>query len=274
MRTKKVKQFLKNKVNLVLVLLLCVLILTPIVTTTSRFVISKIDEHYLDSKEFYFNSSVLNGSTYNLYNWDGSDGYQITFDTTNSKDSLNWTKHDIEYEILTECTSAVGAVSCSSSGDTVLSTNSALITNGSNTVTLSIGNNEFTTGDTVTINVTAKSISPYKKELTASFIVKVNKSEVNYYIEDMPNRNYLNLIISNNNESKDITVDIDASLLSIDNTNYYVNTGVTSSSTINDEAKINRLVFRIESNNVYNIRFYKSNPIENYTLNTEVIQIS
>ena len=64
-------------------------------------VYDKINHYLLETKGFYFNSSILNvnGKNYLINNWDGVNNYPLTIDLNNRKSSLKKTDVDIAYEI-------------------------------------------------------------------------------------------------------------------------------------------------------------------------------
>ncbi|MDO5569178.1 MAG: hypothetical protein Q4G04_03610 [bacterium] len=264
----------KNRLAILSLILLSGFLLIPVLTTFSRYVIRSASEHYYNSKEFYFSSDFLNNNTYDLYNWDGISNYQLLIDITNAKDSLNWTKYNIEYEIDAVCSSPGKAISCTASNENILNFNDSLLTTNTNTITINRGTTIFTPGDTVTLQVTARSIAPYEKDISSTFIIHVNSAKVSYTIEDEIDSYYATLIISNSDITKDITINFDASALNIDETNYYVQNGTTTTTNINGVETINSLTMEVENSNVYSIRFYKNDPAIDYTLNNTVLTLS
>ncbi len=272
------KNSLKNnikKYRILIISLLLLAIIIPVTLTNGRYFLSKLNEFYYDSKEFYFYSDVLNGNTYELFNWDGVSNYQLTIDTSNAKDALNWTQDDITYEIAVSCSSSNEniTISCHSTGTTTLIANQAVKTVGTNTIIVDKENGTLNSGDTITINVTATSTGTYHKTLRATFIVTVNEVGVSYSIIDSVDSKYLTLVIANTGANKNISIAIDATKLNVDMTNYHVKNGTKTTTQVGNDNLVNSVAFQVLANNVYSIRFYKNNPQQNYTLDSTILSI-
>ena len=161
--------------------------------TYARYIYRIIDNYILESKGFYFNSSVLSLSdkSYKIHNWDGVNNYILTVDVNNKKNESVSTTTDISYSISVECSDNV---TCTLSKET------GIIYEQQKTDTYQItiipkGN--FYEGDEVTVKTQATSTSPYYKTLSATYIVGVEKSKFSYSIEDSANSQYLILNLTN-----------------------------------------------------------------------------
>ena len=253
----------KNKKYLVLFIVLIALICIPLVYTISKYVINTVTEHYYNSKDFFFYSDVLDGSTYDLYSYDGSSDYSFTVDLKNYKDELNFTDSDTTYDLSVTCKNGGTTVECNTSGESTIVGNN--LNSNTDTIKLVKGSNTFNNGDVIDVTVKATSASPYKKELTGNFKIHVNSIGLSYYVLDNENKYYLEFVISNNGDSKDVSLSFDPTLINIDNNNYYVINGSTTSTTVDSVSMINKLTFNASKGNVYSIRFYKNDITQNYT---------
>ena len=67
----------------------------------AKYFLNIINNYILETKKFYFNSSVLtiNNKHYQINNWDGVSSYPITVDLNNRKNTERYTTSDIDYTI-------------------------------------------------------------------------------------------------------------------------------------------------------------------------------
>ena len=186
-------QFVRNHKKLSMIVLLILFFLLIFGFTYARYIYRIIDNYILESKGFYFNSSVLSLSdkSYKIHNWDGVNNYILTVDVNNKKNESVSTTTDISYSISVECSDNV---TCTLSKET------GIIYEQQKTDTYQItiipkGN--FYEGDEVTVKTQATSTSPYYKTLSATYIVGVEKSKFSYSIEDSANSQYLILNLTN-----------------------------------------------------------------------------
>ena len=151
----------------------------------------------------------------------------------------------------------------------------------------------------VTVNVTARSTSPYEKTIQARFVYVVGREGVSYEIDDEASRTYLLLKIKNDIDyctvtqdfgdysvgdilsdmeyrelnildrnkciSKNISVSFNPSDLLIDNTGKIMDIASYNTTTINSINYINSISFAISPNSTESIKFYKKNITANYT---------
>ena len=101
--------FIREHKKLSIIILFVAVILLLFGTTFARYIYNVIHNHILESREFYFNSTVLdmNGRQYRINNWDGVNNYVLTIDVNNQKNSLTSTQSDIAYDIEVSCPSSV-----------------------------------------------------------------------------------------------------------------------------------------------------------------------
>ena len=90
----------EHKTASLIVLVLSVIFLTTTVVF-GRYIRNVINNFILETKAFYFNSSILsiNGKNYSITNWDGVNSYPLTIDLNNRKNDERYTK-SVKMEIL------------------------------------------------------------------------------------------------------------------------------------------------------------------------------
>ena len=174
--------------------IICTIILLLFVSTVfGKYIKNLINNVILETKAFYFNSSVLsvNGKNYSISNWDGVNSYTLTIDLNNRKNEERHTTTDIFYDIDFDCPSSVqctitkrnGIIRKDDSGDTY------------QIVVSPIGS--FDEGESVTISTSVTSSSPYKKTMSANYTIGVKKSDFGYEIFDGVNEKFLNITFTN-----------------------------------------------------------------------------
>ncbi len=180
-----------KKLSIIILVVLVVFVIIGI--TFGRYIYNMINNYILETKGFYFNSSVLavNTKNYNIRNWDGVNSYTLNIDLNNRKNSLITTKEDIAYEI---------ELSCSNNVECTSSKESSVIykTSGEDSFTVTmtpLGN--FTETDEAVVTIKARSTSPYKKELSAVYHIGIETSNFTYEIIDNPGDIYFTLKMTN-----------------------------------------------------------------------------
>lgn len=158
-----------------------------------RYIYNDIRDFYLSSRNFYFNSDKLkvNRAIYQVDTWSAVDPYTIVINMNSSKNNLVHANSDIEYNITYICSDnvlcsinkSVSTIYASSHSDSF----TAVIT----------PNGSFNDGDEAYMEIYANSVYPYKKKLSARFILKVGKIGLSYSIDDEVKRPYLNFNITN-----------------------------------------------------------------------------
>ena len=183
------KKSTKKKKDKRIFLMIMLVIFIFITTVFGRYITSSIHDFFLRSKEFYFYSDKLKeeGATYQIENWSGVDRYEIVINMNSRSNNLNVTSYDIDYDISYTYSDNIICDISKTSGTIYASTNS-----DSFNIMLT-PNTQLNTGDTVWVEITATSKGPYKKTLTGKFTLVVGKENVSYTIEDIENRQYLEL---------------------------------------------------------------------------------
>lgn len=174
----------------VLIILFIVLILG---FAYGRYLYNIINNYILETKAFYFNSSVLgiNNNKYLVNNWDGVNSYTLTINVNNMKNSLVSTDADITYETY---------VSCSNNATCTVSKQTGVIYkddhNDSYVITV-VPKHSIAENEEVTVYTKATATSPYSKSLDATYTLTTAKSNFSYEIVDKVGSKYLELDISN-----------------------------------------------------------------------------
>lgn len=187
------KKSTKMKKNKIIFLMIMLVIFIFITTVFGRYITSSIHDFFLRSKEFYFYSDKLKeeGANYQVENWSGEDSYEIVINMNSRSNNLNVTSYDIDYDISYEYSDNIKCDISKTSGTIYASTNS-----DSFNIMLT-PNTKLDTGDTVWVEITATSKGPYKKTLIGKFTLVVGKENLSYTIDDIANRQYLELKITN-----------------------------------------------------------------------------
>lgn len=298
----KIKVRKINK-NVKFIIILCIVILlVPIAVTLSRYVYNKILDFYYYTQNFYFESDKLSfmGSNYSLDYWNGVDPYDIVINLNSYKNNSLKSSSDIEYKVSYECPNEVTCGISKGNGIIYSSTN-----NDSFNFTIT-PNATFTDGDSVTVKITASSLSPYKKTLSASFKLVVGKYGLSHEIIDSEGSVYLEVKVTNSLESyvvkssfdnynigDEISIDtynnlsddnkskcVSASItLSFDPNVVYLNNNSSTflkgynvvSEKINNFDYVNKFTFDIDASSSSSVKLYKKNPSKDYSTNGDGI---
>src|SRR5574344_153313 len=187
--------FKSNKLSVKIVLLIIIILSlgTYLGVTLGRYVYLEIKHSIFSSNSFYFNCDKLaeDTSVYQLNNWSGAESYSIIFNMNSLKNNLVGSTSDIDYNITVNCSANVVCQASKTSG---------VITTTSHADSFSVmvtPNVTFNDGDRAVINVSASSTSPYVKTLSGKFTFVVGRAGLTYEIEDVANRPYLALRITN-----------------------------------------------------------------------------
>ena len=300
----------EHKTGSLIVLILCVIFLTTTVVF-GRYIRNVINNFILETKAFYFNSSILsiNGKNYSVTNWDGVNSYPLTIDLNNRKNEDRYTKSDIVYTITVSCPTSV-VCTLSKTGDTIHPEDET----DSYVVTVTPAQN-FYEGDTVVVTTSVTSSFPYAKTMSATYTIGVEKSDFSYEIVDGANEKFLTLnllnaisyyevetafgdyavgdqvsldeynalspqdrekcfsaIVTLTYDPHDLLVDMTDSLyIHRLNSNY-------QEQTINGFQYVSKFSFKVNASSSNAIIFYKDDPTQNYTYpivnNSSIITVS
>ena len=121
--------------------------------------------------------------------------------------------------------------------------------------------------ETITVKIKASTQEPYKKEISCEVTLRVKQVTVNSYkIEDVANRNYAMLELTNaQNSGMPVTLEFDPDVVRIDtNSEAYFNR-VEGSEVTNSKGYVKKFTFTIDKEAVKNIKFYKVDMSKDYT---------
>ena len=191
----RLMKYIRMHKKISIIVFSCLVVFVLFTATFGRYIYNTIDNYILETKGFYFNSSVLSVNTkeYKITNWDGVNSYPITVDLNNIKNSFVHTETDISYQLDVSCDSNVKCSASKYSGRIIADskTDSFVVT-----MTPKDGVS-FGAGESVEINVNVYSMSPYKKTLKGKFIVSVENVNFSYEIEDGPREDFMILHMTN-----------------------------------------------------------------------------
>ena len=305
------KKFKLNKkivfLGIAIVLCLIMVIFNPV--TIARYVYNAIRNYYLETQDFYFNCDKmsLNNSLYQIDNWDGVEDFSVTFNMNSIKNNLVVSKSDISYNL---------SYTCSSNVVCTASKNNGVIDAQSNRDYFIINIHPIVSlqeGDSVWLNVSSTSISPYVQTISGRIQLNVGIPGLTYEIMDEANRPYLNFSLTNtfdfykviraygnhavgeeisssayrnlpssekeNYASALITLSFDPHVVLLDLTSEFYQDAVSHSEvTIDGYQYVNSITFKVNPISSEMIRFYKKNASMNYTYpygtNTPIISFS
>ena len=155
---KYLKKLTKKAYFKPLLYILLILIIAPLGYTLTRYIMDKINDYYVESRNFYFNSNRLkkDNALYKINNWSGVGNFVIEITVNSKKNDLLASDFDVTYDVSYTCGTDV---ICSSDK------NSGTIYQGTNTDTFSIvitPNKVFNDGESTTIHIEATSTAPYE----------------------------------------------------------------------------------------------------------------
>ena len=304
-------KYIRNHKKLSIIILIILVIFLIISITLGRYILNIVNNFILETKSFYFNSSILtiNNKGYSINNWDGVNNYTLTIDLSNRKNAKRITKADISYDINVNCSGNVTCTLSKTSG-VIYSTDES----DSYQITVTPTKN-FYEGDIATVSTSVTSSSPYTKTLSATYSIGIKKSNFSYNIEDSVNAKYLTLNLTNSityyqvqtpfstysvgdqisiddyanlSESEKancfsaiVTIEFDPKILFCDLTNkLYINRLSTNyeTETINGYNYVKKFSFKLNASSNRSIIFYKDDITKNYTYpivnDTSIIDVS
>lgn len=274
---------------------LIIIILLPFTITFSRYVYLTAKDYILETKKFYFNSDKLtrDNKIYEINNWSGTDPFNIEFDLNNRKNNLLYSDSDIEYELNVECADDTLCSITNTTGTIYKDENSDIF---NLTIT---PQRVFTVNEEIVVKVIGKSLSPYKKTLSATFKIKVGVQGLSYEIIDNAYQPYLMFNITNtrqsyfarnafgtynvgdeivisdylalsdtdkaNFSSARITLSFDPNYVILDTTSNITTNSTKLYTTVDGVSYISSITFDMDAVSSMSIRFYKKDTSKNYT---------
>lgn len=283
----------RQQIIIVLIIALCFITLF---SAFGRYVLNSVNNFFVRTKEFYFYSDKLseNQAIYQIDNWTGVDPYTITINMNSIENNLKKSTYDIGYNIEYECSSNATCQLSKTNGIILSNTNSDYFN------VIITPNTGLSTGDKVTVSITANSTSKYKKKLSAKFTLVVGQEMLSYEIVDAKSNKYLDFNITNtlsyyNVEtafgsykvgdkidvdtyltlsdtdrakcySAMVTLNFDPNVVLLDMTNTnYLNAINTTTKKIGNSNYINSITFKVDPISSATVRFYKVDVSKDYT---------
>lgn len=264
-----------NKVKIGISIFLIALVIS--ITVFGRYIYNNIREAYFTSRQFFFTSNLLtiDNQTYTYENWGGIDVYEINLDLYSYANTLLRLDYDLEYQISCEALNP-DKIRCSiNSADGPTSTDGIIYAkidgkeNNVSKITIYVTPlTQINKGDTVSVAIRASTQEPYQKEISCEVSLKIKEQTTNTYeIEDVANRNYAVLKLLNAQETAlQYTLTFDPRVLRLDlNDEIYVNKVSATTTTVNGNQYVNKIVFNLDKESAKNVKFYKVDMSQNYT---------
>ncbi len=286
---KKIKIF----VGIFILMILSIFLFKP---SFARYIYNGLKDYYYESQGFYFNCDKLstNNAIFQLDNWDGVNSFDVTFNMDSFKNNLVASNSDISYNISYECSSKANCTISKESGLIDANTHKDYF------VIKITPNVTLVEGDSITLDVSVTSTSPYVKTLSGKVKLNVGIPGVTYEITDKENRPYLDFKITNtldfyrvvtafgsynvgdrieqnvysnlSNDDKNkctsalIKLEFDPNIILVDITSEFYDSAYDyTTEMINNKEYINSIVFGMEPVSSISIRFYKVEASNNYT---------
>ena len=262
----------------------------------ARYIYNGIKNYYYESQRCYFNCDKLSDdeAIFQLDNWDGVNSFNVTYNMDSFKNNFIAAESDITYNI---------TYSCSSNVTCTINKQTGLIPSNTHTDFFIVNitpNVMLHEGDSVTLNVSVSSTSPYTKTLSGVVRLNVGVPGISYEIEDKANRPYLDFNITNtlnyyrvvnafgsynsgdvleeevyNNLSSSekanctsalIRLTFDPNVILLDITSdFYDNAYSNTTQLIDGKEYVNGIIFGVDPITSISIRFYKVEASNNYT---------
>lgn len=286
----------KRKIKQIIIIIGILLCVGSLVIVLGRYVTNSINNFFIKSKTFYFQSDKLTekNPTFQVENWSGVDDYTITVNMNSRKNNIEVATMDIGYDI---------KYKCSSNAICQLNKESGIIKKETNTDFFNLTitpNKQLQTGDKVIVEIEATSNTGYKKTIKGKFVLVVGQEKLTYQITDAKEKPYMNLRITNtlsyyivdqafdsytinqrididsylelSNDKKSkchsaiVTISFDPNYILIDNTGEsYINSINKKTVQINGKIYINEITIPIDAISSKDLRFYKVDVSQNYT---------
>jgi hypothetical protein len=285
-----------HRKKLVLILGLMIAIIGLNVTFTySKYVANNVYNYFLNSKEFYFSSDLLDAKTLKNVNttWDGK---EVSFTLKNAISSSQITEYDIKYKATCKVEGDLsGKVLCSfktNNSDTlegtlssyekcINNTNDEVDVKDYNKTKCELGNYvwsnqiaaqdiafELTTEDEieiddVTVYVEVETTEPYKKKISGTFYLHKGEIVIREIKKNYDSYNNFDILTISNlyDEPKCQKVSFDSNLFRLDG-----NIDDYESYTLDDNGYINSITLKLPSSRDIALKFYKTDFDEIYSV--------
>ncbi len=298
------KLFLMLIIFLIIILMLMKVIF-PATVSLSKYVYSVVRGAYLNAKDFYFTSNILDkvgkDNSVEGEDWDGIQNHSFDVVMYSKKNDYKKATADIEYKI-----SIVAKVYQDQGGnkgakqvgtDLEVSPDSGILgtkeegikieneyielhvdklegkifkDNNQDSIKIDIlpKNKEFfKENDYVEVKIVAESTKPYTDKIEGTYSVKVKRRGLSYSIEDSKNSPYMNLIITNASTGENERKNVE---LGFETSQIVLDTTSkeyceAKNLTEDSEKYFNKLTIEIGPLESKSIKFYKKNIAEDYS---------
>lgn len=263
----------RKKTNTLILILICLIILmfiAPQLVSFSKYIYNSVNDYYLSSKGFYFNSDKLSikHSEFEIENnWSGAETYSITINLNSKRNDLVFAESDIDYEISFTNSDNIVCTASKTKG-TIKGSNSGGLNEDYFIITINPKDGVGLPDGTQTwVDIEVKSTAPYVQTLSGKLYVGVGSEDISYEIIDSTNNQYLEVNITNSlNEGKDVTLSFDPNLILLDMTDTFtLNATKQVTQDINNYAYVNSVTSYVKTLETTSVRFYKVDPSQNYT---------
>lgn len=186
-----------KKLSIILLISLVFLILCGI--TFGKYIYNAIDNYILETKGFYFKSSVLSMNTkeYKISNWDGANSYALTVDLSNKKNQFVSTDADISYSVEVSCSKGVTCTTSLDANSGILYKNDSDGATSFEITMIPDSGVVFNSDDTVEVLIEVTATSPYKKKISAKYFISVENADFSYNIVDSSGDSIFTLNLTN-----------------------------------------------------------------------------
>jgi hypothetical protein len=268
--TNRSRRRKSNRIIPTLIILVVLAFFVPAMTSLSKYVYHGVQNYYLGTKGFYFNSDKLssNHSEFEIANnWSGAETYTITVNLNSKKNDLLFTETDIDYTINYTYSDNIDCTISKNSGTIVGTTNGGI---NEDYFVITIDPKDGTAlanGEVTWVEIEVKSTSPYVATLSGKLIVEVGAADISYEIIDESNNQYLEVNIVNSlSNSKDVTLAFDPEIILLDMTsNFRLKSTSISTVQLNGYAYVKSVTSNVGSLETTTVKFYKRDSTQDYT---------
>lgn len=299
------KKLILMIIILLIIILMLMKVIFPATVSLSKYTYSAIRGAYLNAKDFYFTSNILDkvgkNSSVEGDNWSGKEGYSFDVVLYSKKNDYKKATADIKYTVSIVAkvyqdqggnkeAKQVGTDLEVSSDSKVLGTREEGIKIENDYIELHVdklagtifsSNNQdsikvqvipksqefFKENDYVEVKLVAEATAPYTDKIEGTYRIKVKKEGLSYSIEDSKNSPYMNLILTNASIGEEGRKNVQ---LEFDTAQIVLD---TTSKEYNDaknlymdrEKYFNKLTIEIGPLESKSIKFYKKNITEDYS---------
>lgn len=234
------------KKKIVIIISIIVVLLLGITFTKALYTSSYIQDYYLNSKGFYFETDYDKNITINNF-WDGS---QIEFEVSNSKND-KYTEDDIKYEV--KCTVPKNATCIINGSNNIFKSTLKGKELSKEKIYLSVESND----KDIEVDITIKSISPYKKTIKKEVLLHKDEDLVGSFDYEIVNYDNYSILNISNYYNQDKCFNI-----KWDNKDVLVSVTDVNVTTTDSDGYVTEFTKKILKNETVSIKFYNQGKTE------------